>query len=228
MKITCIIASYNRPKFLREALKSIVNQTHKDYQVVIVDDSTKMNVFDVVREFDFTESRVIHERVSAEERAKTNRLGTNINLGLRHATGDIICYLADDDAYFPTWFEKLSDYFETHPDVQVGFGILKYCQDVLDFAESGEIRFWSEVIPDPSVKLLDHNQVAHRRWDPPQKWQENLGTESNVDYWFFTQIANFHKFYPIDAWAAIKRLHSKNLQNNISLYQSGKMDDLRE
>lgn len=227
MKISCIIASFNRPKFLREALKSVENQSHKDYQLIVVDDSTKMNIFEIMPEFKFTESVVIHENVSATARAKSNRLGTNINTGLEHATGDLVCYLADDDAYFPTWFERASEYFQRNKDHTVGYGILKFCRDELDFSEAGEMRFPNVVVKEPGG-VLDHNQVIHRRFDPIQKWQENLGTESNADFWFFTQIANEHAFYPINSWAAVKRLHSKNLQNHVSLYQSGKMDDLRE
>lgn len=228
MKISVIIASYNRPTFLRQALKSVVDQSHKDYQLVVVDDSTKMNIFEIMPEFHFTESVVIHEQVSATARAKSNRLGVNINAALEHVTGDAIVYLADDDYYFPGWFEAVSKYFETHPDVKVGFGILKYSESrEMDLAEYGGIRFWNEVV-NPSERLLDHNQVAHRRFDPPVKWQEGLGTESNSDYWFFMQLATKHEFHPINSWAAVKRLHGKNLQNHIPLYQSGKMDDLRE
>lgn len=227
MKITCIVASFNRPKFLREALGSLKRQTHEDLQIIVVDDSTKFDVYKVVPEFGFANSLTIHEKVSPSARAKVNRLGVNVNLALEHAEGDLVCYLADDDAYFPDWLEKANAYFEAHPEVQVGFGILKYCQDVLDFAEAGEIRWWDEIIRDPMGRL-DHNQVIHRRFDPIQKWSENVGTEMNVDGWFFSQIANFHAFHPINAWAACKRLHSKNLQNHVPLYQGGKMDDLRE
>ncbi len=212
---------------LREALKSIADQTHRDYQLIVVDDSSRINAFDAVREFDFPESRVIHERVSPEERAQVNRLGVNINKGLRHATGDVITYLADDDAYFPGWFAAVSDHFEKHPDHQVAFGVLKYCRDEIDFSETGETRFWDETIYDPMGKL-DHNQVIHRRFDPPVKWLENLGSETNSDGWFFNQLAISHPFHPISSWAAVKRIHSKNLQGSVSLYQSGQMSDLRE
>lgn len=227
MKISVIIASFNRPSFLREALRSIVNQTHSDYQAVIVDESNAFNIFDLVKEFKFTESTTIHTPVSPEQRSKVNRLGANINIGLRHAIGDLICYLADDDAFFPTWFEKASAYFGSHAEAQVGFGILKYCENTIELSEMGEIRWWDEVIPDPMGRL-DHNQVIHRKFDPVQKWSENVGTEMNVDGWFFSQLANFHKFHPINAWAAAKRIHGKNLQSNVPLYQSGKMDGLRE
>lgn len=227
MKISCILTSFNRPRMLREALQSLERQTHRDFQVILVDDSNAMNVFDVIKDFEFPECVTVHENVPAGDRKKCNRLGVNVNAGLGRVTGDIVAYLADDDAYFPGWFSAVSDYFERHKNVSVAFGILKYCQDELDFSEAGEIRFWNEMIPDPMGRL-DHNQVVHRRFDPIRKWSENIGTEMNVDGWFFNELAAVHQFYPINAWAAVKRLHSKNLQNSIPLYQSGMMNDLRE
>jgi glycosyltransferase involved in cell wall biosynthesis len=232
MKISCILASYNRPVFVRQALRSIRDQTHQDFELIVVDNSTKMNFLEILRDPEFqsllTRTVVISQRVSTEQRSKVNMLGVAINAGLARATGDLVCFLADDDAYFSTWFEKASAYFEKAPaSVSVGFGILKYCHDELDFAEHGEIRFWDEIIKDPGGRL-DHNQIVHRRFDPIQKWPENLGTESNADFWYFQQLANQYDFHPINAFAAVKRLHSKNLQNHVSLYQSGKMDDLRE
>lgn len=228
MLISCIVASYNRPTFLRQALKSIQDQTHKEYEVILVDDSTKMDVFSIAREFKFPNLHIFHQDVAPEERKLVNRLGVNINAGLFWAGGELICYLADDDYYFPAWFEKASAYFEAHPAVQVGFGILKYSTSrEMDIAEMGEIRYWDEIIKDPMGRL-DHNQVIHRRFDPIQKWQEGIGTEMNVDGWFFSQLANLYPFHPINAWAAVKRLHDKNLQNSVSLYQSGQLNDLRE
>lgn len=228
MKITCILTSYNRPTFVRQALRSIQDQTHKDYQLLVADDSTKMGIGEILREFQFPELEWTHEDVTPEQRKDVNRLGVNINKALPRATGDLICYLSDDDYFFPTWFEKASAYFEAHPEVQVGFGILKYSESMaMDLAESGTVNFMNEIIRDPMGRL-DHNQVIHRRFDPIQKWQEGVGTVMNVDGWFFSQLANFHDFHPINAWAAVKRLHGKNLQSYVSEYQAGKLDDLRE
>lgn len=229
MKISCIVASFNRPTFLKEAIRSVVSQTHTDWELIVVDNSTQMDVREVVSEIHLPleKVRVFMRCGDPEIPPKRNMLGVNINGGLLHATGDLVCYLADDDAFFLDWFQKANDYFETFPYVQVAFGILKYCDKVLDFREMGEIRFWDEIISDPMGRL-DQNQVIHRRFDPIVKWPENLGSEMSADGWFFNQLATEHSFHPINAWAAIKRLHGKNLQNHVSLYQSGKMDDLRE
>lgn len=225
MKITCILTSFNRPRMVREALQSIQNQTHKDYQLIVVDDSDALDIEEVMKEFKFDNSLVIRHKVNRKEPPALNRLGFNINSALPQAKGNVVAYLADDDALFPGWFSAVSDHFERHPDHQVAFGILKYSQGELDLSEMGEIRFWDEVVLDPMGRL-DHNQVVHRRFDPPQKWSENIGTEMNVDGWFFSQLANFHQFHPINAWAACKRLHGKNLQGSVGLYQSGGMAGL--
>lgn len=228
MKISCILTSYNRPTFIRQALRSVLEQTHQDYQLIVVDDSTKMNIFEVMAPFKFTHSITIHNTVRAEERSKVNRLGVNVNIGLKNAIGDVVCYLADDDYYFPTWFEQLNRFFELNPEKQVGYGILKFSESMeMELGEFGTMRFPGGIVKEP-MGVLDHNQVAHRRFDPPQLWQESVGTVMNVDGWFFSQLANLHDFHPINAWAAVKRLHSKNLQNHVSQYQGGKLDDLRE
>jgi spore maturation protein CgeD len=233
MKISCILASYNRPTLVRQALKSIEDQTFHDFQLIVVDNSTKMDMTDLLRilaEFQglLVKTLILRWIPTNEERAGINALGKSVNIGLKHATGDLICYLADDDYYFPTWFEKANKYFEEHPEVQVGFGILKYSSsNEMELQEQGEFRWWDEVINDPMGRL-DHNQVIHRRFDPPQLWQEGAGTVMNVDGWFFSQLANNYSFHPINAWAAVKRLHPKNLQGCVSDYQAGKLDDLRE
>jgi glycosyltransferase involved in cell wall biosynthesis len=207
---------------VREALRSVESQTHRDFQLIVVDDSDAFDIEAVMKEFKFPDSLTIHHKIRRSGAATVNRLGVNINSAYPFVEGDAVAYLADDDGYFPTWFEKVSEHFEKHPDHVVGYGILKFCLNQLDFAEHGEFRFPNEVVTAPGG-VLDHNQVVHRRLNPPVKWPETLGSESNSDFWFFSQVATKHPFYPINAWAACKRLHDKNLQGSVPLYQSGGM-----
>ncbi len=212
---------------VREALRSVKDQTHQDIQLIVVDDSNAFDIEAVMKEFRFENSLVIHHKIRPEDRCKVNRLGVNVNSALPYVEGDVVTYLADDDGYFPGWLKAVSEHFEKNHDHVVAYGILKCSQNDLDFAEHGEFRFPNEVLTSPGG-VVDHNQVVHRRFDPPQKWLETLGSEANSDFWFFNQIAQLHVFHPINAWSACKRLHGKNLQNHVSLYQSGRMNDLRE
>ncbi len=234
MKISCILTSYNRPRLVRQALLSVAYQGHRDWELIVIDDSDSedMDIWEAVSEhetvFRFNRIHVLHENVKPEERRRVNRLGININNGLQLATGDLVCYLADDDYYFPDWFEKAASFFEKYPDKKVGFGRLKHSTDPkMDIEESGTFSYASGIVKEP-MGVLDHNQVMHRRFSPPHLWSADVGTVMNVDGWYFSALANHYDFHPIDAWAAVKREHGKNLQKCVSEYQGGKIGGLRE
>ena len=228
MRISCILTSFNRPTFVRQALKSVAAQTRRDFELFVMDDSSLIDIRPIVSEFSFPRVEIHHEDVSPEERASVNRLSVNVNKALRLVQGDLLSFLADDDYYFPTWFERASEHFERNPGHFAAFGILKYSRSrEMELGEHGEFRFSNAVVAAPFGQL-DHNQVVHRRFDPPYLWNEGIGTAMNADAWYWNEIARSHLFHPVNAWAAVKRLHEKNLQNHVSELQGAKLNDLRE
>jgi len=108
MKVSCILVSYNRPRWVRQAIKSVADQTHKDYQLIVIDESDIFDIHEAVKEFSLTQCDVRVVQVAAEQRRNQNRLSINLNAGVALATGDLLCYLADDDYFYPTWFERAS------------------------------------------------------------------------------------------------------------------------
>lgn len=231
MKISCILVSYNRPRWCRQAIKSIADQTHKDYQLIVIDESTVFDIHEAVKEFPLTEATVRKHHVLPEERKIQNRLSINLNIALQLVTGDLVCFLADDDYYYPTWFEHASAYFEAHPEIQAAYGKLVY-SDSPEMVFTTEpapvnIRYFKGPIKDPFDRL-DHNQVMHRRFTPPFRWPETLGTVGGPDAYYFREVSKDHVFYAIDAWAAVKRVHHKNLQSSLNEYMSGAIDGIRE
>lgn len=228
MKITCIIASYNRPNWVCQAIRSISQQTHKDYQLIVVDDSTIFDISEVILGFKLSEVEVIHFDVSSEERRKQNRLSININAGLARATGELMCYLGDDDFYYPEWFANASGFFKTHPSIHAAFGKLRYTRSRnMEYPKTGEVRFFSSPIQDPYCRL-DHNQIMHRKLTPKILWNEELRSLSAPDGIFMRAVSKKHVFHPIHALAAVKRIHGKNLQQSVSAYHAGKLEGPRE
>ena len=228
MKVSCILASYNRPNWVRQAIGSVAAQTHKDYQLIVIDDSTIFKVSDAVKEFPLTEVKVVHFDVKTEDRRKKNRLSININHGLKLATGGLVCYLGDDDYYYPDWFRSASDFFESAPSIHAGFGKLRYTRSrEREYPKEGEIRFFETPLKDPYCRL-DHNQIIHRRFTPPVPWDEALHTVSAPDGLFMRAVGAKYPFHPIHAFAAVKRLHDKNLQQAVPEYRAGKLEGPRE
>lgn len=228
LKISCILTSYNRPQMVRQALKSLQDQTHKNFEVLLFDDSSQMNILPILGEFTLPISQIFISKVTPLQRRTTNRLSVNINRGLAVATGDLVCFLADDDYYFPGWFEAAARYFQEHPDVNVGYGKLVYSRSsAMEMKQGKEIRWPGTVVTKP-YNILDHNQVIHRRFPTPYPWPETFKTLGNPDAHYFRAVAQKHGFHPISAYAAVKRLHSKNLQSTISDVVAEKAENIRE
>lgn len=215
MMVSCILTSYNRPMFLRQALKSIEQQSHRNYELILMDESDPiiLDAVKVSREFAFPGGKIHVSKVSPEERAKGHRLSTAINLALSWASGDLVCYLADDDYFYSDWFEQAVKFFQEKPAVQNAFGSLTYSASRhMDFSQVGGVRFPEKPVYEP-LGILDHSQVMHRRRNPQVLWPTTPGTEKEPDGIFFQELANVSPFFPImSASACVKRLHPLNLQ----------------
>jgi spore maturation protein CgeD len=231
MKVSCILVSYNRPKWVRQSIKSIADQTHRDFQLVVIDESTIFDIHEVLKEFDLPDYVARQYKVCGERRRYQNRLGVNLNVGMALATGDLLCFLADDDYFYPTWFAEAVAFFEKNPKIHAGYGKLVYSDspDMVFTTEPAKcnLRFFKGPLQDPFNKI-DHNQGIHRRLKPPCRWPETLGTVGGPDAYYYREVGKRHAFHAIDAWAAVKRVHPKNLQNCMSQYMSGSINGPRE
>lgn len=227
MKVSVILASFNRPSLLRQAVDSLSEQSHPDVELVLIDES---DIFDAFRVASTFRGRLVyrHHQVSPEERRKVNRLSVNLNEGLSLASGDLVSFLCDDDYYFPDWLSRASRFFSEHPDVSAAYGILNYTRSMekLFMPPWAEVRYPGRVVEDP-FGVLDHNQVIHRRFDPPFRWDEDPSKVTGSDAYYFRRVASSHPFHPIPVPAAVKRIHPKNLQASRAQYEAG-MKGVRE
>lgn len=227
-KVSCILTSFNRPRMLRQALKSIKDQTHQDYELILMDDSSIFDAKPVVQEFGFKSVKFFHTDVSAARRGTENRCGININRALEIARGDIITYLCDDDYFYPSWFQAVVNHM-ANPGIQVSYGRLYFSSSPeMVFPSSGPSIWPGHPIIDPYA-VLDHSQVAHRRFTPPFKWPETIDVLGIPDGTYFRTIAQAgHPFYQIDTPAVVKRRHPKSIHAAPSEIIEGRAENARE
>lgn len=96
--VTVVLTTYNRASLLPEAIKSVLNQTFSDCELIVVDDCSSDNTSDVVNSFqDFRIRYIRHD--------ENKGLAASRNTGLKYAKGKYIAYLDDDDEWVP---EKLA------------------------------------------------------------------------------------------------------------------------
>lgn len=100
-KVSIVVPVYNTEKYLKRCLDSIINQTIKDIEIIIVDDGSKEECATLCDEISKTDSRikVIHKQ--------NEGLGFARNSGIETATGEYIGFVDSDDYIKPTMYEAL-------------------------------------------------------------------------------------------------------------------------
>jgi glycosyltransferase involved in cell wall biosynthesis len=96
-KVSVIIPTYNRAHLLGRAIKSVLNQTYQDFEIIVVDDGSTDNTREIIK--NFSENRIryyCHKRNKGYPEA--------LNTGLSLTRGKFIAFQDDDDEWFP---EKL-------------------------------------------------------------------------------------------------------------------------
>lgn len=215
---------------MRHALASVAAQTHQDYRLIVIDESTIFDVGRVVDEFSLVDVLVQKVTVRPEDRQRRNPVGANMNLAMPMVERGLVCFLCDDDYFYPDWFDEASKHFEENPEHQAGFGILNYSQDpgmpLMPLTQWGR-RFFYEPVTDPFCRL-DHTQVVHRVFQPPYRWPEEFDKIKEPDGYYFREIAKDHVFHPIRSLAVVKREHRKALRWNVKAIEDGTLEASRE
>ena len=116
--VSVIMATFNEPKkFIEESISSILNQTHKDLELIIADDSTNEETINVIDDFAAKDERVIVIR-------KDERMGfvNALNEALNKAQGEFIARMDGDDISQPYRFEVELKFAEKNPDIMIWGG----------------------------------------------------------------------------------------------------------
>jgi glycosyltransferase involved in cell wall biosynthesis len=111
-KISIILPSYNRALYLAKAIDSCLTQTLIDFELIIVDDCSTDNSFDLAKTYASRDSRI---RVIKND---TNRkLPASLNIGFAHATGRYLTWTSDDNLYHEKALEKIVSYLDSMKDI---------------------------------------------------------------------------------------------------------------
>lgn len=99
IKVSVIIPTYNRGNLIINSIKSVLNQTFRNLEVIVVDDGSTDNTEDEVNKI--TDKRIKYIKLSS------NFGGSNArNVGIKNATGQFISFQDSDDIFYPNKIEK--------------------------------------------------------------------------------------------------------------------------
>ena len=108
-RVTVLMAAFNASRFLRESVESILAQTFRDFEFVIVDDGSTDETSEIAQSFH-------DERIVLLRNERNLGLTASLNRGLRAARGEWIARQDADDISDPSRLAREIDYFSCHPD----------------------------------------------------------------------------------------------------------------
>jgi glycosyltransferase involved in cell wall biosynthesis len=127
-QITTIIPTYRRPKLLRRAIQSVLNQTYPHFEVRIYDNASGDETAEVVAEFAKKDPRIKYYCHSSNIGATAN-----FNFGLKRVGTPYFSFLSDDDVLLPNFYETTLAGFAKHP------GAIFSAGEVIEMTISGEV-----------------------------------------------------------------------------------------
>lgn len=152
--ISVVLATYNDEKYIKEAIDSVLDQTYRDFELIIIDDGSSDRTADIICSYD-------DKRIIFIQNERNMGLPYSLNKGMEIAKGEYIARMDGDDICFPQRFQKQLEYMEQHSDITIcGTNRL----DVSENGKKSSKRFFPEESEALKARLLFGNPIAHSSW----------------------------------------------------------------
>ena len=120
MKFTILITSYNKGRYLEDCIKSCLNQSEEDYEIILCDNYSDDNSENILTKYKGSVNLIKKKRISKS--GPINQIDL-INEGLKISNGQHICLLDGDDFFQSNKLEQVGKYFRNNKDLDVLFDL---------------------------------------------------------------------------------------------------------
>ena len=209
-KVSVIIPNFNYARFLSEAIESVFDQSHKDIELIIVNNGSTDNSLEILKPF--------NDRITLVNQANLGQASAR-NAGLRHITGDFVAFLDADDFWESDKLEKQLQLI-TKDNELVYSGISRFRDrerkvvSVVAPSHSGDCSQFFLTSPGVSIVLSGESTSLFSRalLKRVGLFDENLNSASGWD--FFRRCSKFTKFDFVPEPLTNYRLHDLNMSNS--------------
>lgn len=109
-KLTIYLTTYNRADYLRESVNSLLNQSYKNYKLIILDNCSTDNTKEIVKSF------LVDKRVQYIRHKENIGGANNINYAFSNCNTEYFCVFHDDDILHNNLLEKEVDFMDRNPN----------------------------------------------------------------------------------------------------------------
>jgi glycosyltransferase involved in cell wall biosynthesis len=133
-QISVIMCNFNKEKYVSEAIRSVLNQTLSDWELLIVDDGSTDNSVSIINSFKYDKRiKIIHNE-------KNRGKPWCLNLAVNESASPLIGILDSDDALFENALEEMVKVHNENPDAGMAYSQYENCDEKMSFSSTGECR----------------------------------------------------------------------------------------
>lgn len=176
--ISIVLPVYNGEKFLRESIESVLAQTYKNWELLILDDCSTDHTSDIAIEYTQKDSRIKYYRNESNL-----RLPRNLNRGFSLAKGDYLTWTSDDNRYRPNALEIMHSALKKNENVDFVFSSFR----IMD-AEGNDVEMY--IVSEKDIKKIIGFNVVGACFLYKREVYETIGNYDpemilveDYDYW---------------------------------------------
>ena len=110
MKISILITTYNAEKYIQRCIKSIMQSSYANFEIIIIDNNSSDSSLSIVKQFKSKKIKIF---------SKSNlTIYQALNFGIKKSKGKILCYLGADDCYLKNTFSIVAKHFQINKHAQ--------------------------------------------------------------------------------------------------------------
>jgi glycosyltransferase involved in cell wall biosynthesis len=209
MKVSVILTTHGKGKYLKQAIASIIAQTFQDWELwIAVDGALESGFLDVLDER-------IHYAAYYDISVQ-NRYACTINRTFPKTSGEYLTYLCHDDLYLPWRLEAFAYVLDHNPDVHVVYGQQQMMEERDGLTVLTGVRDTVGVTLNAACQI-DHSSVMHRRecFEKVGGWDEAAPMRYGDAYFFKRLNAAGYAFYPLQVPTDCHRYNSESVTYKI-------------
>ncbi len=212
--ISVLMPAYNADKYIGTAIQSILNQTYKSFELIIIDDCSSDNTWNIIQKFCKNDKRII-----AYKNNSNINISKSLNIGLGFAKGKYIIRMDADDLSYPDRIEKQYMFMEKNPNIILSGSAMEVCDSELKTIAIKKFYLTDKEIRKNLLRCcpFSHPSIIFRTEIAKKAGEYNININTAQDYEFYFRMGLYGQFANIAEPLIKYRLNidSDSTKNNI-------------
>ena len=213
--VSVVVTCYNREKYIVDAISSVVSQTYKNWELVIVDDGSTDKSLEVIKKL--IKIFKIKDKIKIIKHDKNEGCGSALRDAINHSSGDLIAILDSDDTLASKALEIMVSQHKNNSNASLCYSNMVYCDHKLKPIKkrrTRQIKRYESCFND-KTDIVTHLKVFKKRfYDETEGISE--GIIKSIDKDLIFKLEEVGSLIHVDAYLYNYRQHKNSMLSIIN------------